>query len=882
MPEIQLNPIQFKTRLANLRRHIGSQTLMIILGKTSDVEIFGVNSALFLYLLNYEFPETIFFISQKRTIALTSPKKALLLEQLITENDIKILIRKKDGSNRKELHEKLKDWVGSDISIVDRPNLHGELCQEYLGLFNITDITPRIKEIFRIKTKEEIINTKKSSLCTNMLLKKGINEVLKYAKEGKRVSHGQWSHDIEEILDGNFDIDVDVDNIDLIFPPFIQSGNQTDFSEMNEMPSINFNVISVVIGTRYHGYCYKKGRTLLINPIEEEENEYTKLFNLRTYIFKMLSEGIGKKGSEIYKSITNYINDNRIENLNEEFCYTIGIIEKEEALDNEFTLEPGMIFCVDLQLNNKYNLTDILILGEEFSLDEKADFIYEIDVPKSRRGNAREKDKEVERNIMRTEHQRVLMEKLIEEQLAFYKSSEAPEKEKEVSEKYFSYKKENLIPRSPKISIDRKNMCVLVPISVYCVPVHIFHVKSVSKVEDTQECFLRMNFSGSDFKTAIIKGDRSTIGKAYAEINDLKKEFGNRDVKAIEPGELNEIKGRKTVLMDVHLRMDFRTGQRKSKASNLEIHENGFRYNNGSTSLDFLFTNVKHFLYQGGPKEPRTILHFHLNAPIIVGNKKTRNIQFYKDSSLSQIHDTKRMKEDDYMEEILEKEDMAKRIEIDNEFRKFISFVEECSSLRVDNIIEGKGFSGVVQKESSMIEFTSECLISLAETPFLVTTLSEIEIIAFERVVFGSKTFDITIVLKNKQVESILSVYQTELNKLKEYFDLKNVCFIEIAVNLQWNNLIKTIMQNPIGFYETGGWSELQADEEEEDSDITTSSEYTESEDDDETLDSDVSFVDESSLVEEDEPSDIIESEEYYDSEEEEEESDDRSKRRKK
>lgn len=37
-----------------------------------------------------------------------------------------------------------------------------------------------------------------------------------------------------------------------------------------------------------------------------------------------------------------------------------------------------------------------------------------------------------------------------------------------------------------------------------------------------------------------------------------------------------------------------------------------------------------------------------------------------------------------------------------------------------------------------------------------------------------------------------------------------DILFAESAVNYNWTNIMKTIKQDPIGFYEMGGWSYLQ------------------------------------------------------------------------
>jgi nucleosome binding factor SPN SPT16 subunit len=42
-----------------------------------------------------------------------------------------------------------------------------------------------------------------------------------------------------------------------------------------------------------------------------------------------------------------------------------------------------------------------------------------------------------------------------------------------------------------------------------------------------------------------------------------------------------------------------------------------------------MYRNIKHAFFQPAEKEMITILHFHLHNYIMVGTKKTNNVQFY-------------------------------------------------------------------------------------------------------------------------------------------------------------------------------------------------------------------------------------------------------------
>lgn len=55
-----------------------------------------------------------------------------------------------------------------------------------------------------------------------------------------------------------------------------------------------------------------------------------------------------------------------------------------------------------------------------------------------------------------------------------------------------------------------------------------------------------------------------------------------------------------------------------------------FRYSTPKGEvLDVMYRNIKHALFQPAENEMITVLHCHLHHPIMVGNKKTKDVQFY-------------------------------------------------------------------------------------------------------------------------------------------------------------------------------------------------------------------------------------------------------------
>ncbi len=48
--------------------------------------------------------------------------------------------------------------------------------------------------------------------------------------------------------------------------------------------------------------------------------------------------------------------------------------------------------------------------------------------------------------------------------------------------------------------------------------------------------------------------------------------------------------------------------------------------------MDIIYANVKHAVFQPCVREHVVLVHFHLKKPIIVGKKKSKDVQFYTEA----------------------------------------------------------------------------------------------------------------------------------------------------------------------------------------------------------------------------------------------------------
>ena len=325
-------------------------------------------------------------------------------------------------------------------------------------------------------------------------------------------------------------------------------------------------------------------------------------------------------------------------------------------------------------------------------------------------------------------------------------------------------------------------------------------------------------------------------------------------------------KGKKPFLNDVIIRPNITA---KKTSGSIEAHLNGFRFTSGKgDKIDIIYKNIKHALFQPCENELIVLIHFHLHNPILIGKKKTNDVQFFREAGAQSDDLDNRRRGNDMEEYELELKDRNHRDKINEEFRRFTQAVSEISKLDFDMPYKDLAFTGVPNKSLVTLLPNAYCLASVIELPFFVITLDEVELVHFERVQvnyivnikLSIKNFDMVFVFKdiNRPAHRITIIPLESLEVIKSWLDSVDILYSEGTINLKWPNILSKIKNDPEGFIKEGGWSFLHEggddscpeDEENEDSSFNESeygddeeSEY--SEESDECEDSEVSGGDE-------------------------------------
>uniref|UniRef100_A0A0P4WN20 FACT complex subunit n=1 Tax=Scylla olivacea TaxID=85551 RepID=A0A0P4WN20_SCYOL len=458
----------------------------------------------------------------------------------------------------------------------------------------------------------------------------------------------------------------------------------------------------------------------------------------------------------------------------------------------------------------------------------------------------------------RRQHQKELAvstNEAAKERLALLKGKKENQK---VRKSTVSYKSANVLPREPEISdlkiyVDRKYETVILPIYGLPVPFHISMIKNISQSVEGDYTYLRINFfhPGSNIgksdgafpnpdavflkeityrstntkEPGELSAPSSNLNTAFRLIKEVQKKFKTREAEEKEKEDLVKqdtlvISNNKSnpKLKDLYIRPNI---VQKRINGTLEAHTNGFRYTSvRGDKVDILYNNIKNAFFQPCEGEMIILLHFHLRHAIMFGKKKHIDVQFYTEvgeittdlGKHQHMHDR-----DDLSAEQAERE---LRHKLTSAFKSFTEKVETMTKHQVefDTPFRELGFPGAPYRSTVLLQPTSGCVVNLTEWPPYVIVLDEVELVHFERVQFHLKNFDMVFVFKDysRKTSMINAIPMQMLDHVKEWLNSCDIRYSEGVQSLNWTKVMKTIIDDPDGFFEQGGWSFLDPDSDEE------------------------------------------------------------------
>ncbi|KAL6851872.1 hypothetical protein ACP4OV_020057 [Aristida adscensionis] len=398
-----------------------------------------------------------------------------------------------------------------------------------------------------------------------------------------------------------------------------------------------------------------------------------------------------------------------------------------------------------------------------------------------------------------------------------------------------AYKNTSDLPSSKRleIQVDKQNEAILLPIYGIIVPFHVCTVKKAEiRGDSKQGVFVCITFNVPNSASSVQDSSLQTnvFSVFLKAVTFLSKDRRHAEevvqsMRILQRGVLERARRASLVnqeklqldngltrdriqLLDLWIRPTL-PGRGRKVPGALVAHVNGFQYSiSKSEKVDIMFGNIKHAFFQPAERDMITLLHFHLHNEIMVGSKKTRDVQFYIEvmDAVDSIGLKRRSAWDpDEIEE--EQRERARRKEINRQFELFVKRVDSIWSrprfvqlaVQFESPLQKLGFNGVHGRTTCFIAPSPSCLVQLIESPFLVASLREIDIVCLERVALGQKSFDMVFVFQDdtRDVLRIEVIPMTYLDMIKDWLNDCNLKYYESRLNLNWRKVLKTMMNDP-------------------------------------------------------------------------------------
>ncbi|GFU78575.1 FACT complex subunit SPT16 [Trichonephila clavipes] len=462
----------------------------------------------------------------------------------------------------------------------------------------------------------------------------------------------------------------------------------------------------------------------------------------------------------------------------------------------------------------------------------------------------------------RKAHQKELAEQLNKEARARLAEQTGVEKEEKVRKSNVSYKSVGQLPKEPelkelKLYVDKKYETLILPILGVNVPYHISTIKNISQSVEGTYTYLRLNFyhpgaalgrnegnifpnpdatflkeityrSTNQKEPGELSPPSSNLSTAFRLIKEVQKKYKTREAEEREKEGivkqdtlvLSANKGNPK-LKDLYIRPNIYS---KRISGTLEAHSNGFRFTSvRGDKVDILYNNIKHAFFQPCDGEMIILLHFTLKNALMFGKKRNNDVQFYTEVGEITTDLGKHQHMHDRDDLAAEQAERDLRQKLKSAFKSFCDKVEQMTKQEVefDTPFRELGFPGVPYRSTVQLQPTSGCLVNLTDWPPFVITLEEIELVHFERVQFHLKNFDMVFVFKDyhRKVAMVNAIPMNMLDHVKEWLNSCDIRYTEGIQSLNWTKIMKTITDDPEGFFESGGWSFLDPESEGEEGD---------------------------------------------------------------
>lgn len=549
------------------------------------------------WLLRFDWSNSVTIITKNVLILFISTDRlefyTHFAEKAKLEGKEVILIPLKEQSmssdlNASSLFREVKKLKLAKFGVIGSDQHHGKLI-EFTQKFrtensiSTCDVDTSLQELLSVKSTTDRILTDKSSKITSYLFSKLLKNILNAIENSKEISHSQFTKQLLKDFDSSRkeiskDLKVITSFYDIVIGPVIQSGSGFDFrlNAISNNQILSQDCIVFSMGGNYLGLNSFISRSLIINPEDQDKENYIALFQIHNYLISKMK--IGNKISDVFEEVMSFANSkfpNLVNKLPQNFGFGIGYEFRENCLiikaGNKHEIKEGQVFAIvssfkDLKgfKKKEYSLliSDTIEIRQDqpvvltekipnrfeeiaFTFDEVEEIedikeekpfikisdepiIIDIsrDVPKKKRKRFNLIEDYRKLDSIR-KHQNELLQMKIKEMKDRFNSGEffysSVENDKLQIEKLQTYSTGNF-PKGLNphfISVDAANSAVLVPINGGIVPFHIACIKNVVKFQEGSTFGMRINFNIPGIAANIIYPSQNSQGPEIVYLKEF-------------------------------------------------------------------------------------------------------------------------------------------------------------------------------------------------------------------------------------------------------------------------------------------------------------------------------------------------------------------------
>jgi len=383
----ELNVEKFYERLNKIHAHFlkhreqiwnGANCITLNRASSSDDD-YRKSNVLHLYLFGYELPDTVLLLTKDgKCTVLGTKKKCEFLEQAMGKepkggsvNKLELLVKSKADNNANNFETLLKLARGESngeavkIGLIKKEFKTDpkdgvvmgweKKIEEADSNLEVVDCTHGLSMVMAVKEKYELDLIKKSSVLSNKVLKHSfIKDIEDVIENNKTTTHEAIAEQINDVIEDPSKINLKVpqDLVQSCYFPIIQSGGDYDFkvSATSNSENVKFDIITVMLGSRYSNYCSNIGRTLLIDPPKQVQQMYDTLLGVHDAALKAMVPG--KPLKAVYAAAVKYLTDegkdNLVSSLPKSLGFSVGLDFRDGNLllnsKSTVPIKAGMVF----------------------------------------------------------------------------------------------------------------------------------------------------------------------------------------------------------------------------------------------------------------------------------------------------------------------------------------------------------------------------------------------------------------------------------------------------------------------------------------------------------------------------------------------------------